>query len=99
MKIQTSKRFVLPVEQGMPRRQRRQESGFAVLVVFILMILMFGLVIQSGLVLRGLRQELRLLEKRQAAKYQVLPVDTNAAPAHATSAPNPKDHGPNQDHQ
>jgi hypothetical protein len=98
MKIAITRNSVFPVGRGNVRPGRRQEQGFAVLVVFILMTLMFGLIIQSGLVLRGLHQELRLLEKRQIMKYQLLATNTNAIPAQIIQTPKGTNDGQNQLH-
>jgi hypothetical protein len=98
MKIASTIRSAMPQEQGKVSPGRRHEQGFAVLVVFILMVLMFGLVIQSGLVLRGLHQELRLLEKRQIKKFAVPVTRTNAAPTQASPTPKLTDDGQNQLH-
>jgi hypothetical protein len=98
MKIVITKNSVLPLGQGKVRPCRRPDQGFAVLVVFILMTLMFGLVIQSGLVLRGLHQELRLLEKRQVMKYPAVATSTNAVPAQTIQTPKRTNDGQNQIH-
>jgi hypothetical protein len=80
------------------RRRRNQERGFAVLVVFILMVLMLGLVIQSGLVLHGLHQELRLVEKRQMKKYPAAMTHTNTVTSLITQKPKLTEHGQNTGH-
>lgn len=65
--------------------RRGGESGFAVLVIFVLLTIMVVYVTSNALVLRHLHQEIRLVEKRQLKKYEAAPanspVRTNAPSA------------------
>jgi hypothetical protein len=54
-------------------RRRGRERGSAALVVFILLSLMVGLVLANAQALHHLKQELRLIEKRQLKKYEMSP--------------------------
>lgn len=60
-------------------RLRRGERGSAVLLVLILAMIMAQLVADNGLVLHRLNQEIKLIEKKQAKKYQT-PAQPKPAP-------------------
>lgn len=62
-----------------PSHRRHHEQGSAVIVVLVLAMIMAELVADNGLVLHQLKQELKLIEKQQARKYQ--------PPARPQSAP------------
>jgi len=52
------------------RAQRRGERGSAVILVLVLAFIMAALISDNGLVLHRLKQEIKLIEKKQEKKYQ-----------------------------
>ncbi len=51
-------------------RRKRGERGFASLIVLVLLAIMVMYVINNGVVLNQLRQNLRLIEQRQQKKFK-----------------------------
>ena len=65
--------LVTDAQARTPNACRRGERGSAVLVVLILAMIMAALIADNGLVLHRLKQEIKLIEKKQAKKYQQPP--------------------------
>jgi len=62
-----------------PRSSRGAESGFAVLVVLVLLVLMASFAIANNVALAHLQKELKLVERRQQHRHAA--INTTNAPA------------------
>lgn len=62
------------------RKRRKHKRGSAVILVLVLAGIMAALISDNGLVLHRLKQEIKLIEKKQAKKYQRPPLQESLRP-------------------